>query len=461
MLEMSSHFISVERNISLLISILKQYKDDSPSYYNNDYVKRLIKNLSGTRRKLLYIESSLDKNEFVVKNNDLTFFRDKVLELTGFLTIVNSECDRLLNYENNFELYLDHIKDISSRVDGFASYFTVFIDKVIRGYNSRTNESFDVLNDDVERMYIQSKSLLDDMHTEYQSLLSVTSKLNIQQEKLDEIESRYRKSLVQFNVDEESYKQKKSIIDQSEEIASKFLTDVSTVNNTIADITVKYTSLNNTISQLSTLTNGLDTTLREKLKEIDLITEQANDVLNNATTVAVGGHFKQQYDDSKRNVLWWPILGALFLLGAIAICVLTVFPEIMRSFSDNGIPNEKGDELKFIISRLVVAPLFLVGAWFCASQYVKQKNIIEDYAYKKVLSLSLLSIKSEIEKTGEQNTTEFIRAVQNEILRSPLDALDRKHLKNEVKFLKMVQSEVMQNILKGVSKSKGNKDKSI
>ncbi|EXU77299.1 hypothetical protein [Erwinia mallotivora] len=182
---------------------------------------------------------------------------------------------------------------------------------------------------------------------------------------------------------------------------------------------------------------------------------KANDALGNASTIKLGGHFKDQYEKSKKGAIIWALIGGAFLLGAIIECLLAVF-------LTDSLPNINDGNLHYLISRLLIAPLFLIGTWFCANQYVKQKNIIEDYAYKKVLSLSLLSIKDEIEKTGADNTTEFIRAVQNEIMKSPLESLNKKHYNNEVKMLKGIHVHAMNSMiskLDGKNKKKHkNKD---
>jgi hypothetical protein len=256
--------------------------------------------------------------------------------------------------------------------------------------------------------------------------------------------------ITRLNINNDAYKEKISIVDVAYEKVEDFTKKISSYDNASDKFKAELLKLDSSYNGLSEKLSSLDETLSVKQQKLDIILSQAESVLGKASTAALGQFFKEQYEHSKQFLWVWPLMGFAFLSGAILICIITVFPGLIDIVpSKDNVPSI--DETAFIISRLVVSPLFLVGAWFCATQYVKRKNIIEDYGYKKVLSLSLLSFKAEIEKTGVQNTTEFIRAVQNELIKSPLDSLDRKHLKRESDFLKNLQSEVMSGMLKNVS----------
>ena len=63
-------------------------------------------------------------------------------------------------------------------------------------------------------------------------------------------------------------------------------------------------------------------------------------------------------------------------------------------------------------------PLTLTGAMFCARQYVKQKNIIEDYAYKTVLAKSIVAFSEEFK--GKEQYSQYIETVLREIHQDPL-----------------------------------------
>ncbi|KHS91420.1 hypothetical protein RC86_10240 [Pectobacterium brasiliense] len=365
------------------------------------------------------------------------------------------------------ENYLEILKRFKKIFDSYQRDAIDYLNdyKIHEGLNFNANGfMINEYIDDLKHTYANAKKLVDDIYNEYNSLETNLSKLNLQQEKIETLEINYRKALSKFTVGSEEYKNKLAELDVGHAKATEFLTMYQNVNTDLSDLRKE---VSKTVSDVKTLTLFVqkhNDIYKKNNDDLSGLIATVKGIVGNATAAAVGQHFKIQYDRSKRYIILWPSLGALFLLSAIAICLLTVFPEIYvgifggevsaHDFNDDNVP--------YIISRILVAPLFLVGAWFCASQYIKQKNIIEDYAYKKVLSLSLMSIKSEIEKTGEKNTSAFIKAVQKEILKSPLDSLDRKHVGKEMKLLGEVQSQILTNLADQLTnKDKKNEKKKV
>ena len=76
--------------------------------------------------------------------------------------------------------------------------------------------------------------------------------------------------------------------------------------------------------------------------------------------------------------------------------------------------------LHIFISRISMIPLTLAGAMFCARQYVKQKNLIEDYAYKTVLAKSIVAFSEELRQGDDKNYSEYISVMLKEIHQDPL-----------------------------------------
>lgn len=299
---------------------------------------------------------------------------------------------------------------------------------------------------EVEKTRKKVNEIYYEITNSYERLKNDIDKAKQLTEKLGELESVQRKLVSSFNINNDSYKEKISIVDVAYEKVIDFTKNIMMYQKHQDEVEIKISKTIDNAEKLNEKVNHIENNIQVKQKNLDTILRQAEEVLGKASTAALGQFFKEQYEHSQKLLWIWPTMGFLFLSGAIGICVITVFPNLLPENTLLGKVSTI-NELSFIISRLIVSPLFLVGAWFCASQYVKRKNIIEDYGYKKVLSLSLLSFKAEIEKTGPQNTTEFIRAVQNELIKSPLDSLDRKQHKKETEFLKSVQFEMMTSIL--------------
>lgn len=73
-----------------------------------------------------------------------------------------------------------------------------------------------------------------------------------------------------------------------------------------------------------------------------------------------------------------------------------------------------------LIGRLSMIPFTIYAAIFCSQQYVKQKNLVEDYAYKSVLSKSIIAFSEELRKNDQEKYTEYLSTVLREIHQDPL-----------------------------------------
>ena len=77
-----------------------------------------------------------------------------------------------------------------------------------------------------------------------------------------------------------------------------------------------------------------------------------------------------------------------------------------------------------------MVPLTITGAIFCANQYTKQKNLIEDYAYKTTIAKSIIAFSEELRTKDPERYAEYISTILKEIHQDPL----RKRGKNSDEF---------------------------
>ena len=166
----------------------------------------------------------------------------------------------------------------------------------------------------------------------------------------------------------------------------------------------------------------------EKLKEYDnerkLILSEANKLiesskkaLNYKTAEGISASFQGQYENS--NNKW--IFGS-WIFGAI-VCLIGTISLGVWILQTN--PNNIG----LLIGRISLLPLPIIGAVFCANQYTKQKNIIEDYAYKMVLSKAIVGFSEQLKKNGTDGNEEYVHYIKTaleEIHRDPLRKRDNK-----------------------------------
>lgn len=354
-------------------------------------------------------------------------------------------------YNRTFQL-VDELDDIKPIVRGFYSQRSDMVEN-----NPRLDEvnALILKAQNMQESFTSKLAILDEkLDLASQIIGTTTAKLadiTKYQETLKKVGSKYQNTLSILDIESESLAQKKIDLTAAHELLGNVKMTYEGNDKSLKEFNKELSKLQSSVIIMEERATKIEDELNQKTAGIDLIMAQANAALETSTTVSVGGFFKDQYDIAKKWMPVWPSLALVFLVGAIWICVDT-----LKDMKPGTL--EAGSELPYLIARFCIAPLFLLGVWFCTNQYIKQKNITEDYAYKKVLSLSLIGFKSEIQKTGEANTTGFIKSLLKEILRSPLETLDKKHYKRETKLLKLAHDEMISNMFKKVSPQKTEVD---
>lgn len=155
---------------------------------------------------------------------------------------------------------------------------------------------------------------------------------------------------------------------------------------------------------------------KEKIKKADELINQARNALGYTTATGISAAFDERYRDEKgkgKKSLWWLVTAIAFVLGGIVAGVWLLL-------------DDKGIQIGIAISRITIMSISFSGAWFCANQYVKYKNILEDYGYKTVLAKSMMAFLDQL--TGEERER-YLEMVLFEIHKDPLrkrhDADDR------------------------------------
>jgi hypothetical protein len=95
-------------------------------------------------------------------------------------------------------------------------------------------------------------------------------------------------------------------------------------------------------------------------------------------------------------------------------------------------------------------PFTLAAALFCSNQYVKQKQIVEDYAYKTVLAKSIIPFSEELRTKEPEKYAEYISTMLKEIHQDPL----RKRGKEKKEFSPKDTVGLVQKIVDIINSSK-------
>ncbi len=149
------------------------------------------------------------------------------------------------------------------------------------------------------------------------------------------------------------------------------------------------------------------------LSDAKKLIESARHALEYKTAEGLSAAFTEQYNkaDNTKSKKWWLISAASSIIAAIGLGVwLTTGGSL---------------SLEIIIARFSLLTILIAAAWFCAGQYVKQRNIAEDYAYKAALAKSIVGFSEQLSTKSDKGAeySYFIRSVLSEMHNDPL----RKH----------------------------------
>ena len=138
---------------------------------------------------------------------------------------------------------------------------------------------------------------------------------------------------------------------------------------------------------------------REKLDEVQNLIEKSKQALQFTTAEGMSAAFATQYQNANK---WYYKVG--WLSGALVFVILTL---LIGAWIVTGYGVQQKEETMWfsLIGRLSMIPFTIYAAIFCSQQYVKQKNLVEDYAYKSVLSKSIIAFSEELRKNDPEKYT--------------------------------------------------------
>lgn len=152
----------------------------------------------------------------------------------------------------------------------------------------------------------------------------------------------------------------------------------------------------------------------EKLDEVQNLIEKSKQALQFTTAEGMSAAFASQHENADK---WYYKAG--WLVGAFFFVLLTLLIGVWIVIGYG--MDHKEETLWFsLIGRLSMIPFTIYAAIFCSQQYVKQKNLAEDYAYKLVLSKSIIAFSEELRKHDPEKYTEYLSTVLREIHQDPL-----------------------------------------
>lgn len=332
-------------------------------------INQQLQNLNSylASRQVPNIITVLDVLKTKLRTYNLRTDRDRYVEYNDALDAL---CRKAIELE-------DSINDVKKKIEEAGETYTE-----IQGKQTEYNEIIKELTDKK-----------DEFKAEYDSFVSDVGDFKALADKAKANEQSVATHLKQVEGDKEAFDEFIEKIDDREKVLAK---------------------QNEAAENYEKKLEAYDKDQQKKLEEVAELIEKARQALQYTTAAGMSAAFQEQYD--KTNNRWskigWLVAAAVFLILTIAIGAWIV--------TGWGIAEERSTQVYSLIGRLSMVPFTILAAIFCANQYVKQKNLAEDYAYKAVLTKSIVAFSDELRENDEKGYSEYISTVLKEIHQDPL-----------------------------------------
>lgn len=266
---------------------------------------------------------------------------------------------------------------------------------------------------DVTAIKSEGKELKDEIDAVHQELTEKLESLKEQEETLEQLISTTEASRNELD--------SMLTLDQSRSLEiEELLSESKSHTEVIENFSKKVASRESELEKQAVITEqytekleDFEVSHQEYLLKAKELIESAKLALEYKTAEGLSAAFTAQYDraDNAFSKIGWLMSSGLFVAASVGIGIW--------------VTHEQNIALATVISRISLLPILIGGAWFSAGQYVKQKNIAEDYAYKSVLAKSIVGFSDQLSTDSDKGTdySHYMKSVLLQIHNDPL----RKH----------------------------------
>lgn len=357
-------------------------------------------------------------------------------------TQLNQVSQHLHNTNNHY------VVSVLEELKTLMRIWNVRIDKrKLEGFNDELEHTRQ-LKASIENDMIGVKSIMEKVNAAHEEIL-------MHKEQLESCLGDIRKqqeTLRIMQTDEQaelsSIKETLKTVSNNEQIISKNLEKTNLAKKIFDDFLQKISERESQLQQQESETSKYNDALKNfasdyavKLEEAKMLINEAKAALNYKNAEGLSAAFSEQLEEtkSKKNTIGW-LVGAIIFLGItilIGVWIITGWWIDTTASTENQM-------LLNLIGRLSMIPFTITGSIFCANQYTKQKNLIEDYAYKTTIAKSMVAFSEELRNKDPERYAEYISTILKEIHQDPL----RKRGKNADEFtLNKESTGIIENLI--------------
>lgn len=352
-------------------------------------------------------------------DNLLTDITSLIKSPTQFLKLSTyQERQNILNALNNIQSYITDPNNLWSLLDELKQAIRPFH---IRYTKERLIDFDNELSELTQQKQEFSKSLND-----LQNDLMLTAE---NKDKADEIVTSLQEKNTELENDINSGKDRLNTLNENINNIENNAEHISTIKNQsdnhkelidnfVEKIVNREQELENQTGSTKTFNEKLEEFTAERkdlLTAATLLIKEAKTALGYKKAEGISSAFKTQLENRDGGTKWLWIAG-FFILIAIGLTAAFIFIN-------------QSTDLNTTLARISIISLPVAGAWFCAGQYTKLKNIAEDYAYKTMLAQSIIGFSEQLKDKDDNDETykTYMKKMLNEIHQHPL----KNHKKQE------------------------------
>lgn len=372
---------------------------------------------------------------------NLKILQEKVLELN--FSVEHNEYtinEAIVDLENLRDILVKSVDENILDTHGFQSRVTLldFLQKLKNHINNTINGQniLPTLLDETQKtkeyilrtLNFDMNSSLFDYETKVVELNNLQQKYNSLLIELDRATGIYEKTKEQIQTINDNNSKSQELIDQHTTINTQIQKQSTAIANVASQIQTQFNQVDGQSAKINEFSATINTQ-EEKLAKaeeatnhlIDQNKELENKVIE-LLSLAVGGALGKTFGERKTELgksesFWkYATFGAIFVLF---IAAGLVYYELLRGLGETTV----------LMSKIALLIPASAAVWFTASNHNRERKLLEEYAFKSSISLSLDSYRKVLNEElsdGEINKIpEFLINSMEKIYSSPLENISK------------------------------------
>tara|TARA_B110000211_G_C14047613_1_gene539737 strand:+ start:140 stop:1516 length:1377 start_codon:yes stop_codon:yes gene_type:complete len=300
------------------------------------------------------------------------------------------------------------------------------------------NESKELIK--IKKRYLKLVSDIELVEKDKEKVIKLNSKLtNIINANKDIIKNLEQNSTTVKNLNYQIQKLYNQIQSNAEDIASKKIT-INSLHKTAKELENIFENANSEVKELSQISSDkiktfIDDSTTFVEEKIELFTKKTNTIvskneglqykINSLLEGANAGELYKAFNTRKKDIeetlnKW---LGGIILINVFLVLFTLLIINGSEYMGIKALNTEQMDTA-FYLKLFISIPLLFLD-WFIIRQYNQRNDLAEKYAFKSVLSLSLLAYNEMMLDNKENKISlEFISSTVEKIYQSPFDSKD-------------------------------------